>query len=66
MDFQQWEPIYEQILADMGYDRDADEGSVRILKAVTLNSDLHSGEDFADTVQGTVTVVGTPPVLRTT
>jgi uncharacterized Rossmann fold enzyme len=64
MDFQQWEPIYEQILADMGYDRDADEGSVRILKAVTLNSDLHSGEDFADTVQGKVTVVGNAPCLE--
>lgn len=64
MDFQEWEPIYEQILADMGYDRTEDESSVRILKAVTLNSDLHSGDDFSHLVEGAVTVVGNAPCLE--
>ena len=36
MQFSEWEPIYERILADMGYDRESDENSVRILKAVTM------------------------------
>lgn len=37
MEFAQWEPLYLEIIEDMGYDRSDDENSVRILKAVTLN-----------------------------
>ena len=64
MDFQRWEPIYEEILKDMGYDRMDDENSVRVLKAVTLNSDLHSGDDYSDRIGDTVTVVGNAPCLE--
>jgi hypothetical protein len=64
MDFSEWEPIYGDILRDMGYDRSEDENSVRVLKAVTLNSDLISGDDAAETMQETVTVVGNAPCLE--
>ncbi len=64
MDFYRWEPIYEEILADMGYDRSEDENSVRILKAVTLNSDLISGDDAASTLKDTVTILGNAPCLE--
>ncbi len=64
MDFSQWEPIYENILSDMGYSREDDENSVRILKAVTLNSDLQSGDDAAEHLKSVVTVVGNAPCLE--
>lgn len=64
MDFAEWEPVYEEILADMGYDRSDDEGSVRVLKAVTLNSDLISGEEAAETMADRVTVIGNAPCLE--
>lgn len=64
MDFSRWEPIYEDILADFGYDRSEDENTVRILKAVTLSSDLHSGDDAAELLGDVVTVVGNAPCLE--
>lgn len=64
MDFSRWEPIYEDILADFGYDRSEDENTVRILKAVTLSSDLHSGDDAAELLGDVVTVVGNAPRLE--
>lgn len=64
MDYPQWEPIYESILADLGYDRMDDEGSVRVLKAVTLNSDLRMGDDAAELLGDAVTVVGNAPCLE--
>ena len=64
MEFSQWEPIYLDILADLGYGRDEDEMSVRVLKAVTLGSDLHSGEDAAEIMGDVVTVVGNAPCLE--
>ncbi len=64
MQFSEWEPIYERILADMGFDRGSDENSVRILKAVTMGSDLHSGDDAAELLKDEVTVVGNAPCLE--
>lgn len=64
MDFSEWEPIYIEILNDLGYSRDEDENSVRILKAVTLNSDLRSGDDAAEILGDVVTVVGNAPCLE--
>ncbi len=64
MHFSEWEPVYQEILDDMGYSRDDDENSVRILKAVTLNSDLISGDDAAESMKDTVTVVGNAPCLE--
>lgn len=34
MDFQTWEPIYERILADFGYSRQADEQAARVLHSL--------------------------------
>ena len=36
----EWMPLYSEILEDMGYDRLQDESCARLLKAVTMNSDL--------------------------
>ena len=33
-----WEPVYSEILADMGYDRASDENSARVLKALMVNA----------------------------
>lgn len=38
MDFQTWEPIYERVLADFGYPRQADERAARILSSLADNS----------------------------
>ena len=35
MRFTEWEPVYEEILADMGYSRYEDEACVRVLLSVT-------------------------------
>jgi len=48
----------------MGYDRASDENAVRVLKAVTLNSDLHSGDDASELLEDTVTVIGNAPCLE--
>jgi len=64
MDFSEWEPIYLEILEDLGIDRSDDENSVRILKAVTLGSDLRSGDDAAEIMGDIVTVVGNAPCLE--
>ncbi len=64
MDFPSWEPVYEQILSDMGYSREDDENSVRILKAVTLNSDLRMGDEAAELLREPVTICGAAPCLE--
>jgi len=58
MQFPEWESTYLNILSDMGFDRDSDENSARMLKAVTLNSDLVLEDAVDDLVKDTVTVVG--------
>lgn len=63
MRFTEWEPIYERILADMGYDRDEDESSVRVLKAVTVNCDLRDPDDLRPMFGGICTVFGDAPCL---
>ena len=64
LEYSQWEPIYLQIIDDLGIYRTEDENSVRVLKAVTLNSDLRMGEDAAEIMKDTVTVVGNAPCLE--
>lgn len=60
----EWDPIYESILADMGYSRADDEACVRVLKAVTLNSDLITDDEAAERFGETVTVFGDAPCLE--
>lgn len=64
MRFPEWEPLYEQILADMGYDRGSDEAAVRVLKAVTVNSDLVTEDEVIDRFGPVATVVGDAPSLE--
>lgn len=64
MEFSEWEPVYEGILADMGYDRSGDEACVRVLKAVTMNSDLITDDEAAEFFQTIATVFGDAPCLE--
>ena len=51
-----WEPIYSEILEDMGYDRASDETSARVLKALMLNADLITEDELG--IKETVSVFG--------
>ena len=64
MRFSDWEPIYEEILADFGFSRADDEMCVRILKAVTVNSDLIDDDELAERFGGEATVFGNAPCLE--
>lgn len=56
MQFEEWGPIYSEILDDFGYDRSADESSARLLKLMMLNSDLVFDDDIV--IEKEVTVFG--------
>ncbi len=60
----EWEPIYLRILQDMGYNRLEDEACVRVLKAVTLNSNLVDDKEAASFFSNTATVFGDAPCLE--
>lgn len=64
MRFSDWEPTYLEILEDLGFDRTSDEMCVRILKQVTMNSDLIDDDEFCDCFSDTVTVFGNAPCLE--
>lgn len=58
MDFAEWEPIYLKRVEEMGFDTNGDDNSVRMLMALTLNSNL-VGEDVLDELIGEkVTIFG--------
>lgn len=59
-----WEPLYQQILSEFGYSRDDDEACVRVLKAVTVNSDLIDDDEALEFFSSTVTIVGNAPCLE--
>jgi len=58
MQFSEWEPVYKQILNDLGFDRASDEASARLLKALTLNSDIVSEDVLASLISKNVIIVG--------
>lgn len=58
MDYSRWEPIYLEIVKDFGFDITEDENSVRMLKALTLNSNLIMDDILADVIKDKVTVFG--------
>jgi 2-amino-4-hydroxy-6-hydroxymethyldihydropteridine diphosphokinase len=64
MQFNEWEQEYLRILDDMGYDRREDENSVRIIKALTMNSYLVDDDFASGAVGDTVTVFGDSPGLE--
>ena len=52
MKYSDWDPVYREILDDMGYSRTEDEACARLLKALMANADLVDPDDlvFGDTV----------------
>jgi len=54
----EWEPVYEKIVEDMGFDRSSDESSARLLKAITQNSDIISEDVLYDIMKVNAVVVG--------
>ena len=64
MKFSEWEPVYEEICSDFGFSPASDLASVRVLKAVTPNSDLCDEDSFKDRIGETVSVIGDSPFLE--
>ena len=58
MHFNEWEPVYNKISADMGFDRSSDESSARLLKAMTLNSSMVSEESLHNIIKKNAVVAG--------
>ena len=58
MRFSDWDPVYREILKDMGYSRSSDEASARMLKAMTQNSDLISEDLLSPIITKETVVVG--------
>ncbi|MDR0791281.1 MAG: DUF115 domain-containing protein [Methanomassiliicoccaceae archaeon] len=56
--FDEWEPVYEQILKDLDIDRMSDEASARLLKMLTLNSDIIQEEGLFKIIGKDVAVAG--------
>ena len=56
MRFSEWEPVYSEILDDLGLERSSDEASARSLKILTMNSDMISEDELA-------AVIGKAPVV---
>ncbi len=65
MDFAAWEPIYERILADFGFDRSGDEEAARLLSKMLTEENTVSLSELNTTISGkTVLVCGNAPKLR--
>ena len=46
MNNEDWDPIYCEILKDMGYDRASDENAAKVLKALMVNADLITDDEL--------------------
>lgn len=65
MDFAAWEPIYERILEDFGFDRTGDEEAARSLSLMLTRENTASLLELKDTISGKpVLVCGNAPGLR--
>ena len=64
MRFSEWEPTYLAIIEDLGFSREEDEATVRVLKAVTVNSDLIDDDEAATFFGSRSTVIGNSPGLE--
>ncbi|MDQ2052299.1 DUF115 domain-containing protein [Natronolimnohabitans sp. A-GB9] len=62
MEFDEWEPVYEAILEDFGYDRSGDERARDVLASLTDGFDLGRLSGLRD---ATVAVAGAGPSLET-
>lgn len=65
MDFAAWEPIYERILEDFGFDRRGDEEAARFLSGMLTKDKSASSLELKDVISGKpVLVCGNAPGLR--
>ena len=65
MDFATWEPIYEEILEDLGFDREGDEKAARLLSGMLTGKNTVSLSELKDVISGKpVLVCGNAPGLR--
>ncbi len=64
MRLDEWSPIYESILSDMGYDRSSDEASARLLKVLMLNADLITVDELSSLIGDEVSVFGAAKCLE--
>ncbi|MDR0335054.1 MAG: DUF115 domain-containing protein [Methanomassiliicoccaceae archaeon] len=56
--FCEWEPVYIDILKDLRMDRTSDEASAKLLKMLTLNSNMISDDELASLIGNGVIVAG--------
>lgn len=64
-DFAAWEPIYERILEDFGFDRTGDEEAARLLSLMLTEKNTVSLSELKDRISGKpVLVCGNAPELR--
>jgi uncharacterized Rossmann fold enzyme len=63
MNFDEWEPVYEAILADFGYERGADEQARDLLVELLSGADV-GGLDRLDVTGKTVAVAGAADTLE--
>ncbi|WP_319507421.1 6-hydroxymethylpterin diphosphokinase MptE-like protein [uncultured Methanolobus sp.] len=65
MDFNEWEPIYESILKDMGFSREGDEQAALILSDMLTASNTTDILQLEQLIKGKdILVCGNAPVLR--
>jgi len=65
MDFAVWEPIYERILEDFGFDREGDEEAARFLSSMLTRENTASLSELEAVISGKpVLVCGNAPGLR--
>ena len=65
MRFEEWSPIYESIISDMGYDRSSDEASARLLKVLMVNADLITSDELPSMIGEEVSIFGSAARLET-
>jgi 2-amino-4-hydroxy-6-hydroxymethyldihydropteridine diphosphokinase len=65
MDFAAWEPIYERILEDFGFDRTGDEEAALFLSHLLAENKTVNLSELKDTISGKIALVcGNAPGLR--
>ncbi len=65
MDFAAWEPIYERILEDFGFDRKGDEEAARFLSLMLTEKNTSNLSEIKDKISDKpVLVCGNAPALR--
>ncbi|MBQ7702691.1 MAG: DUF115 domain-containing protein [Candidatus Methanomethylophilaceae archaeon] len=64
MRYEDWDPIYREILSDFGYSRMQDETSSRLLRTLMLNADIITDDELADVLKEHVIIFGAADSLK--